>query len=144
MKVLVKKVVSFLIAAVWSRIDLGKFLRTHKHYLILAMSNLILSLLFIYMAEQVTVRTSQYRVIKSELARMNYDMVGLKAHNAALEAKIVVLRQAFDAADKHVEPNTILKDYEQWTQELNALNAEVEALKRRPLGEQHVSKSQRP
>lgn len=132
---LIGQVFKFLWVAVWGKINVWQFLTLNKHYVILTLSNILLSLLFIYMAEQTTVRTDQYRTLKQELESKTQQVKELTENNVTLEANIATQRTAFGLNDVEVDTTLMLKEYDEWAVEVTKMNKEVVENQVRRLGE---------
>lgn len=132
---LIGQVFKFLWVAVWGKINVWQFLTLNKHYVILTLSNILLSLLFIYMAEQTTVRTDQYRTLKQELESKTQQVKELTENNVTLEANIATQRTSFGLNDVEVDTTVMLKEYDEWAVEVTKMNKEVVENQARRLGE---------
>lgn len=132
---LIGQVFKFLWVAVWGKINVWQFLTLNKHYVILTLSNILLSLLFIYMAEQTTVRTDQYRTLKQELESKTQQVKELTENNVTLEANIATQRTSFGLNDVEVDTTVMLKEYDEWAVEVTKMNKEVIENQARRLGE---------
>lgn len=132
---LIGQVFKFLWVAVWGKINVWQFLTLNKHYVILTLSNILLSLLFIYMAEQTTVRTDQYRTLKQELESKTQQVKELTENNVTLEANIATQRTSFGLNDVEVDTTLMLKEYDEWAVEVTKMNKEVVENQARRLGE---------
>lgn len=132
---LIGQVFKFLWVAVWGKINVWQFLTLNKHYVILTLSNILLSLLFIYMAEQTTVRTDQYRTLKQELESKTQQVKELTENNVTLEANIATQRTSFGLNDVEVDTTLMLKEYDEWAVEVTKMNKEVVENQSRRLGE---------
>lgn len=126
MPTLISKVFTFLWVTIWGRINVWQFLTLNKHYLILVGSNLILSLLFIYMAEQATVRTGQYRELKKEVAEATTREESLKKEIQTLVEQNATLVASFKLSTNEVNTNDILKDYDKWATDITALETNIQ------------------
>ena len=132
---LIGQVFKFLWVAVWGKINIWQFLRRNKHYVILTSSNILLSLLFIYMTEQTTVRTDQYRTLKQELDSKTQQVAELTQNNVTLEANIADQRKAFGLSKVEVDTVIMLQEYDSWAIEVTKMNKEVVDNQTRRLGE---------
>lgn len=137
MPTLVSKVLNFLWVTVWGKINVWQFISLNKHYFILVCSNIILSLLFIYMAEQTTVRTNQYRALKAEIEQHDVHVVSLKKEIAILEKRNQSLIDSFGLSKVEVDSDTLLKEYESWAVEVRELEQEIRDASKR-LGERNA------
>ena len=122
---LIKKVFNFLWVVVWGKINIWQFLMLNKHYIILVGSNIILSLLFIYMAEQTTVRTNQYRTLIQEVKEEDTRVVTLRKEIEMLTKRNHTLIDSFGMSDAEIEPAEILEDYNKWAAEVRALEEDI-------------------
>ena len=122
---LVKKVFNFLWVVVWGKINIWQFLMLNKHYIILVGSNIILSLLFIYMAEQTTVRTNQYRTLTQEVKEQDVRIVTLRKEIETLTKRNHTLIDSFGMSDAEIGPAEILEDYNKWAAEVRALEQDI-------------------
>lgn len=138
MTTLVTKVLNFLWVTVWGKINLWQFLKLNKQYLILAGSNVILSLLFIYMAEQVTVRTDQYRALKTEIKNHDNEVKIYKDEITLLEKQNKTLIVSFGLKNDRVDTKEILNDYEKWATQVRKIESDIQNAATR-LGEKDVS-----
>lgn len=132
---LIGQVFKFLWVAVLGKINVWQFLRRNKHYVILTSSNILLSLLFIYMTEQTTVRTDQYRTLKKELDSKTQQVAELTAYNVTLEANIADQRKTFGLSKVEVDTVVMLEEYDNWAIEVTKMNKEVVDNQTRRLGE---------
>lgn len=132
---MIVKVLKFLWVTVWGNIRIYDYLKRNKNHLILVGSNIALSLLFIYMTEQATVRTNQYRELQRHIEEQEDDIKTLEDDNELLEARLVTLRQAFALTDTRVDTESIINEYDAWASELDALKKEIEDAQERRLGE---------
>lgn len=137
MPTLISKVFTFLWVTIWGRINVWQFLKLNKHYLILVGSNLILSLLFIYMAEQATVRTAQYRELKKQVAEVRTHEESLKKEIQALTEQNKSLIASFKLTTTEVDTTEMLEDYEEWEKELSTIESNIQNASK-PKGKNHV------
>lgn len=135
MNILAGKVFKFLWVAVWGKINIWQFLVQNKHYVIMTASNILLSLLFIYMAEQTTVRTEQYRKLSAELIELNRDYDELAFTNAELHENIETQRKAFGLSKAEVDTTEIIKEYDIWAEDLARMTQEITDNQTKRLGE---------
>lgn len=126
MPTLISKVFTFLWVTIWGRINVWQFLKLNKHYLILVGSNLILSLLFIYMAEQATVRTAQYRELKKQVAEVRTHEESLKKEIQTLTEQNASLIASFKLSTNEVNITDMLEDYDKWEKELNTIESNIQ------------------
>lgn len=119
---IIGKVFVFLWVAVWGKINVWQFLTLNKHYLILVSSNILLSLLFIYMTEQVVVRTDQYRQLKQENAVFVKEREEHELYKLEMDAKINTLKKAFGLTKVELDASVMLKEYEAWAKEVERLD----------------------
>lgn len=136
MVTLAGKVIKFLWVTVWGKINIWQFLSLNKHYFILVCSNIILSLLFIYMAEQTTVRTDQYRDLKAEIENHSNEVENLKREINILERRNSSLIDSFGMTKVEVDPGKLLDEYDAWASEVRDLEKEIQEASKR-LGERH-------
>lgn len=140
---LAAKVFNFLWVTVWGKINIWQFLMLNKHYVILVGSNIILSLLFIYMAEQTTVRTDQYRSLLAQIETQDARVVTLRNEIEVLDKRNKSLIESFGLTKVEVKPEEILNDYNKRAQEVRALEADI-ALATKRLGEAHERRTPPP
>lgn len=122
---IIAQVFKFLWVTVWGKINIWQFLTLNKHYLILAGSNVLLSLLFIYMAEQTTVRTDQYRELKTQIKTHESKVSGLEEKVLLLEKTNRVLVESFAVKKVEVDTEIILDDYNKWAAEVKRLEKDI-------------------
>lgn len=123
---LISKVITFLWVTIWGRINVWQFLKLNKHYLILVGSNLVLSLLFIYMAEQATVRTDQYRELKKQVAEARTHEESLKKEIQTLTEQNASLIASFKLSTNEVNITDMLEDYDKWETELSIIESNIQ------------------
>lgn len=123
---LISKVFTFLWVTIWGRINVWQFLKLNKHYLILVGSNIVLSLLFIYMAEQATVRTAQYRELKKQVAEARTHEESLKKEIQTLAEQNASLIASFKLTTTEVDTTEMLEDYDKWEKELNTIESNIQ------------------
>lgn len=140
---LISKVFNFLWVTVWGKINIWQFLMLNKHYFILVGSNIILSLLFIYMAEQTTVRTDQYRKLQEEITAHAAQVVTLRNEIETLDKRNKNLIESFAVSKVEVKPEEILNDYNKWAAELRAIEQDIESATQR-LGATHERRPTTP
>lgn len=133
---LVAKVFNFLRVTVWGKINIWQFLMLNKHYVILVGSNIILSLLFIYMAEQTTVRTDQYRSLVHEIKEHDARVDTLRKEIEVLNKRNHTLVNSFGMSKVEIGPEEILKDYDKWAAEVRAIEKDIKLASQR-LGAEH-------
>lgn len=125
MPTLISKVFTFLWVTIWGRINVWQFLKLNKHYLILVGSNIVLSFLFIYMAEQATVRTAQYRELKKQVAEVRTHEESLKKEIQTLTEQNASLIASFKLTTTEVDTTEMLADYDKWEKELNTIESNI-------------------
>lgn len=131
---IIGKVFVFLWVAVWGKINVWQFLTLNKHYLILVSSNILLSLLFIYMTEQVVVRTDQYRQLKQENAVFVKEREEHELYKLEMDAKINTLKKAFGLTKVELDASVMLKEYEAWAKEVERLDDLAVVTRPKPKG----------
>src|SRR5699024_6023434 len=97
-----------------------------------------LSLLFIYMAEQVTVRTDQYRALKTEIKNHDNEVKIYKDEITLLEKQNKTLIVSFGLKNDRVDTKEILNDYEKWATQVRKIESDIQNAATR-LGEKDVS-----
>ena len=140
---LVAKVFNFLWVVVWGKINIWQFLMLNKHYIILVGSNIILSLLFIYMVEQTTVRTDQYRSLVQEIKEHDARVATLRKEIEVLNKRNLTLVNSFGMTKVEVGPEEILEDYNKWAAEIRALEQDINLASQR-LGVEHDGNTPTP
>lgn len=88
-------------------------------------SNIILSLLFIYMAEQVTVRTDQYRSLATQIETNDGRVTKLENEIKFLEKQNRNLIESFGLTTVKLDTKTILSEYDKYSAEVKKLDEDL-------------------
>ena len=122
------KVLRFLFVFIFSKVNLKEFFRVHKHFFILLIANVIISLLYVYMAEQAISRTEQYRSLKAELKITNEKLVNSQKANEELTLQLQTAQQSLLTSNVTVSANSISDDYNKWVSELETIQSDINTI----------------
>ena len=117
------KVLRFLFVFIFSKVNLKEYFRVHKHFFILLIANVIISLLYVYMTEQAISRTEQYRSLKTELKITNEKLVKSQKANEDLTLQLHNAQQSLLTSNVTVSANSISDDYNKWVSEMEKSNS---------------------
>lgn len=121
------KVFKFLIEFVWSKINLREFLSKFKYLLVLLLSNLIISVLFIYMAEQTIKRTNEARKLRSDIASLNSQLATCNAQYEQINLDLQNTKKLLGVIKNTVKPEEMVDDYNSWVNQLDRQKAQLAA-----------------
>ncbi len=122
------KVLRFLFVFIFSKVNLKEYFRVHKHFLILLIANVIISLLYVYMTEQAISRTEQYRSLKAELKITNEKLVNSQKANEELTLQLHNAQQSLLTSNVTVRANSISDDYNKWVSELETIQSDINTI----------------
>lgn len=111
-------VFKFLIEFVWSKINLREFLSKFKYLLVLLLSNVIVSILFIYMAEQAIKRTDEARELRANVVALGKQVEVYKQDYQRVNADLQSTRKILGLIQKTVRPEDMVDDYNSWIKQL--------------------------
>lgn len=122
------KVLRFLFVFIFSKVNLKEYFRVHKHFFILLIANVIISLLYVYMTEQAISRTEQYRSLKSELKVANENLVKTQKVNEELTLQLHNAEQSLLTSNVTVSTNSISDDYNKWVSEIDSIQSDINTI----------------
>lgn len=122
------KVLRFLFVFIFSKVNLKEYFRVHKHFFILLIANVIISLLYVYMTEQAISRTEQYRSLKAELKITNEKLVNSQKANEELTLQLQTAEQSLLNSNDTVSANSISNDYNKWVSELETIQSDINTI----------------
>ena len=122
------KVLRFLFVFIFSKVNLKEYFRVHKHFFILLIANVIISLLYVYMTEQAISRTEQYRSLKAELKITNEKLVNSQKANEELTLQLQTAEQSLLNSNVTVSANSISDDYNKWVSELETIQSDINTI----------------
>lgn len=122
------KVLRFLFVFIFSKGNLKEYFRVHKHFFILLIANVIISLLYVYMTEQAISRTYQYRNLKSELKVANEKLASCQKVNEDLTLQLHNAEQSLLTSNVTVSANSISDDYNEWVSELETIQSDINTI----------------
>ena len=121
------KVFEFLIEFVWSKINLREFLSKFKYLFVLLLSNIILSVLFIYMTEQTIKRTDEARKLRSDIASLNSQLATCNAQYEQINLDLQNTKKLLGVIKNTVKPEDMVDDYNSWVNQLDRQKAQLAA-----------------
>ena len=121
------QVFKFLIEFVWSKINLREFLSKFKYLLVLLLSNLIISVLFIYMAEQTIKRTNEARKLRSDIASLNSQLATCNAQYEQINLDLQNTKKLLGVIKNTVKPEEMVDDYNSWVNQLDRQKTQLAA-----------------
>lgn len=124
----ISKVLRFLFVFIFSKINLKEYFRVHKHFLILLIANVIISLLYVYMTEQAISRTEQYRSLKAELKITNEKLVNSQKANEELTLQLHNAEQSLLTSNVTVTADSISNDYNKWVSEVEKIQSNINTI----------------
>ena len=113
------QVFKFLIEFVWSKINLREFLSKFKYLLVLLLSNVILSVLFIYMAEQTIKRTDEERKLRSDIVSLNNQLVTCNVQYDQVNQDLQNTKKLLGVIKNTVKPEDMVDEYNDWVNQLD-------------------------
>ena len=122
------KVLRFLFVFIFSKVNLKEYFRVHKHFFILLIANVIISLLYVYMTEQAISRTEQYRSLKTELKITNEKLVKSQKANEELTLQLHTAEQSLLNSHVTVSANSISNDYNKWVSEVEKIQSNINTI----------------
>lgn len=122
------KVLRFLFVFIFSKVNLKEYFRVHKHFFILLIANVIISLLYVYMTEQAISRTEQYRSLKTELKITNEKLVKSQKANEELTLQLNTAEQSLLNNNVTVSANSISNDYNKWVSEVEKIQSNINTI----------------
>ena len=122
------KVLRFLFVFIFSKVNLKEYFRVHKHFFILLIANVIISLLYVYMTEQAISRTEQYRSLKSELKVANEKLVKSQKTNEELTLQLYNVEQSLLTSNVTVTADSISNDYNKWVSEIDSIQSDIKTI----------------
>ena len=122
------KVLRFLFVFIFSKVNLKEYFRVHKHFFILLIANVIISLLYVYMTEQAISRTEQYRSLKTELKITNEKLVKSQKANEELTLQLNTTEQSLLNNNVTVSANSISNDYNKWVSEVEKIQSNINTI----------------
>ena len=122
------KVLRFLFVFIFSKVNLKEYFRVHKHFFILLIANVIISLLYVYMTEQAISRTEQYRSLKTELKITNEKLVKSQKANEELTLQLNTTEQSLLNRNVTVSANSISNDYNKWVSEVEKIQSNINTI----------------
>lgn len=121
------KVFKFLIEFVWSKINLREFLSKFKYLLVLLLSNLIICVLFIYMAEQTIKRTNEARKLRSDIASLNSQLATCNAQYEQINLDLQNTKKLLGVIKNTVKPEEMVDEYNSWVHQLDRQKTQLAA-----------------
>ena len=122
------KVLRFLFVFIFSKVNLKEYFRVHKHFFILLIANVIISLLYCYMTEQAIRRTEQYRNLKTELKVANEKLVNSQQLNEDLTLRLHDAEQSLLTSDVTITADSINNEYDKWSSELESIQSDIDTI----------------
>lgn len=113
------QVFKFLIEFVWSKINLREFLSKFKYLLVLLLSNVILSVLFIYMAEQTIKRTNEARKLRSDIVTLNGQIATCNTQYDQVNQDLQNTKKLLGVIKNTVKPEDMVDEYNDWVNQLD-------------------------
>ena len=127
MKYIGLQVFKFLIKFVWSKINLREFLSKFKYLLVLLLSNAILSVLFIYMAEQTIKRTNEARKLRSDIVTLNGQLATCNAQYDQVNQDLQNTKKLLGVIKNTVKPEDMVDEYNSWVNQLERQKTQLAA-----------------
>lgn len=121
------KVFKFLIEFVWSKINLREFLSKFKYLLVLLLSNIILSVLFIYMAEQTIKRTDEERKLRGDIVSLNSQLATCNAQYDQVNQDLQNTKKLLGVIKNTVKPEQMVDEYNSWINQLDRQETQLAA-----------------
>lgn len=129
---IVGKVLKFLFEFIFSKVNLKDFVKANRYFLILLASNLLISFLYIYMAEQAIVRTDQYRKLKKENAELVQANKTCRLNEESLMAQLDRASENYLIYKEEVDINQLSEDYSKMSSTIDHIEADLDKLKPAP------------
>ena len=121
------KVFKFLIEFVWSKINLREFLSKFKYLLVLLLSNIILSVLFIYMAEQTIKRTVEARKLRGDIVSLNSQLATCNTQYDQVNQDLQNTKKLLGVIKNTVKPEEMVDEYNSWVNQLDRQKTQLAA-----------------
>lgn len=121
------KVFKFLIEFVWSKINLREFLSKFKYLLVLLLSNIILSVLFIYMAEQTIKRTDEARKLRGDIVSLNSQLTTCNIQYDQVNQDLQNTKKLLGVIKNTVKPEEMVDEYNSWINQLDRQETQLAA-----------------
>lgn len=121
------KVFKFLIEFVWSKINLREFLSKFKYLLVLLLSNIILAVLFIYMAEQTIKRTDEARKLRGDIVSLNSQLTTCNIHYDHVNQDLQNTKKLLGVIKNTVKPEEMVDEYNSWINQLDRQETQLAA-----------------
>lgn len=121
------KVFKFLIEFVWSKINLREFLSKFKYLLVLLLSNIILSVLFIYMAEQTIKRTDEARKLRDDIVSLNSQLTTCNIQYDQVNQDLQNTKKLLGVIKNTVKPEEMVDEYNSWIHQLERQETQLAA-----------------
>ena len=121
------KVFKFLIEFVWSKINLREFLSKFKYLLVLLLSNLIISVLFIYMAEQTIKRTDEERKLRDDIVSLNSQLTTCNIQYDQVNQDLQNTKKLLGVIKNTVKPEEMVDEYNSWINQLDREETQLAA-----------------
>ena len=121
------KVFKFLIEFVWSKINLREFLSKFKYLLVLLLSNIILSVLFIYMAEQTIKRTDEARKLRDDIVSLNSQLTTCNIQYDQVNQDLQNTKKLLGVIKNTVKPEEMVVEYNSWIHQLERQETQLAA-----------------
>lgn len=121
------KVFKFLIEFVWSKINLREFLSKFKYLLVLLLSNIILAVLFIYMAEQTIKRTDEARKLRGDIVSLNSQLTTCNIQYDQVNQDLQNTKKLLGVIKNTVKPEEMVDEYNSWINQLDRQETQLAA-----------------
>ena len=121
------KVFKFLIEFVWSKINLREFLSKFKYLHVLLLSNIILSVLFIYMAEQTIKRTDEARKLRDDIVSLNSQLTTCNIQYDQVNQDLQNTKKLLGVIKNTVKPEEMVVEYNSWIHQLERQETQLAA-----------------
>lgn len=121
------KVFKFLIEFVWSKINLREFLSKFKYLLVLLLSNIILAVLFIYMAEQTIKRTDEARKLRGDIVSLNSQLTTCNIQYDQVNQDLQNTKKLLGVIKNTVKPEEMVDEYNGWINQLDRQETQLAA-----------------
>ena len=121
------KVFKFLIEFVWSKINLREFLSKFKYLLVLLLSNIILSVLFIYMTEQTIKRTDEARKLRGDIVSLNSQLTTCNIQYDQVNQDLQNTKKLLGVIKNTVKPEEMVDEYNSWINQLDRQETQLAA-----------------
>lgn len=121
------KVFKFLLEFVWSKINLREFLSKFKYLLVLLLSNIILSVLFVYMAEQTIKRTDEARKLRGDIVSLNGQLTTCNIQYDQVNQDLQNTKKLLGVIKNTVKPEEMVDEYNSWINQLDRQETQLAA-----------------